>query len=64
MTSNFMKLDGHIININQIRHISVTKSFDVNYIVVRFDDAYLRIELNETNLNIIEHYTGLTLQEE
>lgn len=64
MTSEFIKLDGHIININQIRHISVTKSFDVNYIVVRFDDAYLRIELNEANLKTIEYHTGLTLQEE
>ena len=64
MTNKFMKLDDHIININQIRYISVTKTFDVNFIIVKFDDTSLRMKLNEANLKTIQQYTGLTLQEE
>ena len=64
MTSNFMKLDTYIINLSQVRYISVTKPYNVNYIIVEFDDYRISIELNEANLKTIEHYTGLTLQEE
>ena len=64
MTNKFMKLDDHIININQIRYISVTKTFDVNFIIVKFDDTSIRMKLNEANLKTIQQYTGLTLQEE
>lgn len=66
MTSEFMKLDNILINVNNINYIGIEgASKDTKIISISFHDRnFIYVNLNETNLNIIEHYTGLTLQEE